>query len=81
MKQIRETRFRVQGVQTPMQVQIALQSLYDVFADEGLGQATFEVNHAGGPSLLIVKHLAGHKPDRAVIETQLAKAGPFTLIE
>ena len=79
MAEIVETRFTVAGVRTSDEVKAALQQLYDVFADEGMGQATFELDPSGGPAHLIVKHVAGLTPNRAVINAQLAKAGPFAL--
>lgn len=81
MPRIEQTRFLVSGVTTSSEVKQALQELYDVFADEGLGQATFELDPTGGPASLIIKYLAGLTPNTAVINTQLAKAGPFIITE
>src|SRR5699024_4527421 len=36
-------RFKVEGVRTDRDVKKALQSLYDIFADHGLGQAAFDI--------------------------------------
>ena len=55
-------RFKVEGVRTDRDVKKALQSLYDIFADHGLGQAAFDITgdaHAD----LIIKHLASVNPD------------------
>ena len=79
MAEIASTRFRVAGVKTPDEVKAALQSLYDVFADNGMGQATFEVTD--GPADLFVKHKADVVPDREVIRKALADAGDFRLLD
>lgn len=81
MAEIASTRFRVAGVVTPDEVKQALQALYDVFADEGLGQATFEVTPGSDAADLFVKHKADVVPDRAVIARALASAGNFTLLD
>ena len=72
-------RFKVSGVRTDRDVKKALQSLYDIFADHGLGQAAFEITgdeHAE----LIVKHLVSVNPDPAIIDAALARAGDFRVI-
>lgn len=72
-------RFKVEGVRTDRDVKKALQSLYDIFADHGLGQAAFEITgdeHAE----LIVKHLVSVNPDPAIIDAALARAGDFRVI-
>ncbi|MCB1273485.1 MAG: hypothetical protein KDB25_03705 [Leucobacter sp.] len=74
------TTFEVAGVRTEDEVLKALQALFDVFADEGLGQATFEVTDDGATHL-IVKHRRSVTPDRAVIAQVLAEAGDFRLID
>ena len=69
-------RFKVEGVRTDRDVKKALQSLYDIFADHGLGQAAFEITgdeHAD----LIIKHLASVDPDPAIIDAALARAGRY----
>jgi len=74
------TIFEVEGVRTEDEVLKALQALFDVFADEGLGQATFEVK-AGETTHLVVKHKQSVTPDRAVIAEVLASAGDFRLVD
>lgn len=72
-------RFKVEGVRTDRDVKKALQSLYDIFADHGLGQAAFDITgdeHAD----LIVKHLASVNPDPAIIDQALARAGNYRVI-
>ena len=72
-------RFEVAGIRTDKDVKKALQSLYDIFAEHGLGQATFEITgdeHAD----LIIKHLASVDPDPAIIDAALARAGDFRVI-
>lgn len=72
-------RFKVEGVRTDRDVKKVLQSLYDIFADHGLGQAAFEITrdeHAD----LIIKHLASVDPDPAIIDAALARAGDFRVI-
>ena len=72
-------RFKVEGVRTDRDVKKALQSLYDIFADHGLGQAAFEITgdeHAD----LIIKHLASVDPDPAIIDAALVRAGDFRVI-
>jgi len=66
-------------VRTDRDVKKALQSLYDIFADHGLGQAAFDITgdeHAE----LIVKHLVSVNPDPAIIDAALARAGDFRVI-
>ena len=77
---IAETRLRVAGVRTEGEVVEALQALYDVFAQLGLGGATFETEDAG-PATLIVKHKQSVTPDVAAIGAALASAGGFRVVE
>ncbi|WP_040162065.1 hypothetical protein [Mobilicoccus massiliensis] len=78
MSEIVSTRFAVRGVHSDDDVRKALQALFDIFADEGLGQATFEL--AGGPTAdLVVKHQASVVPDRDAIDAALARAGDYRL--
>lgn len=79
MSEIVSCRFTVSGVRSDSDVKKALQSLYDIFADHGLGQAAFEITgdeHAE----LIVKHLVSVKPDPAIIDQALARAGKYRVI-
>lgn len=72
-------RFKVSGVRNDKDVKKALQSLYDIFAENGLGQATFEMTgdeHAD----LVIKHLASADPDPAIIDQALSRAGDFRVI-
>lgn len=76
------TRLRVSGVHTDAEVKHALQSLYDVFADLGIGQATFEVSGAGsGTAELWVKHLGSVTVDADAINAALVSAGDFRVVE
>lgn len=81
MPRIDSTRFRVAGVRTPDEVKQALQGLYDVFADEGMGQATFEVAEGQEAADLWVKHKSDVVPDREVIRRALAEAGDYRLLD
>lgn len=81
MPEITSTRFRVAGVETQDEVKRALQSLYDVFAEQGMGQATFEVNPGDDAADLFVKHKVDVAPDRDVIRRALAEAGDFRLLD
>lgn len=79
MARIVSCRFDVSGVRDDRDVKKALQSLYDVFADHGLGQATFELtddDHAR----LFVKHPDTVHPDPAIIDRALAQAGDFRVV-
>ncbi|APT08612.1 hypothetical protein BSP99_14980 [Corynebacterium glutamicum] len=79
MSEIVSCRFTVSGVRSDRDVKKALQSLYDIFADHGLGQAAFEITgdeHAE----LIVKHLVSVKSDPAIIDQALARAGKYRVI-
>lgn len=69
-------RFEVAGIRTDKDVKKALQSLYEIFAEHGLGQATFEItgdDHAD----LYIKHLASVRPDPEIIDAALARAGKY----
>jgi hypothetical protein len=74
------TRLLVDGVSSDADVVKALQSLYDVFADLGLGQATFEVTDIGTAARLWVKHLDSVDVDLDAINIALAKAGAFRIV-
>lgn len=73
------TTLRVSGVRTDHDVIKALQSLYNVFAELGLGQATFEVSESE-ISELFIKHLDSVTVDVAAINTALAEAGDFHVV-
>lgn len=77
--QFATTRLRVSGVRTDAQVKQALQALYDVFAQLGLGGATFEVTDAATAELFI-KHKTSVTPDVAAIDAALAGAGDFRVV-
>lgn len=75
------TRLQVSGVHADSEVKQALQALYDVFAELGIGQATFEVTGAGtGTADLFIKHLASVDVDVAAINAALARAGDFRVV-
>ncbi|MEO7348616.1 MAG: hypothetical protein ABIW32_01955 [Terrimesophilobacter sp.] len=74
------TTLRVSGVRTDHEVIRALQALYNVFADLSLGQATFEVTHAG-PAELYIKHKDTVTVDVAAINAALAQAGDFHVVD
>lgn len=73
------TQLSVSGVRTETQVKQALQALYDVFAELGLGGATFEVSDAPDAALFI-KHKASVVPDVAAIDAALASAGDYRVV-
>lgn len=74
------TTFRVEGVPSDAEVRVALQALYDVFTDLGLGQATFEVTDTG-PARLVVKHKRSVTPDREAVARALAGSGGLRLVD
>ena len=65
----------VTGVRDDDDVRRSLQALFDVFASQGLGQATFEITEGG--TELFVKHKASVTPDLAVIDAVLRSAGDY----
>src|SRR5690606_19058254 len=77
---VASTTFRVKGVRSEDDVREALQGLYDVFTELGLGQATFEVSDTD-VARLIVKHKEAVTPDQAAIEAALTEAGSFKLVD
>lgn len=79
MAPILSTCFLVEGVTTDRDTKKALQSLYDVFAANGLGQATFEIV-ADEPTRLWIKHKDGCAPRRETIDAALARAGKYRVI-
>lgn len=74
------TSYEVTGVRDDDDVRRALQALFDVFADAGLGQATFELTD-GDAARLVVKHKRSVTPDTAAMARALAGAGDFRLGE
>lgn len=74
------TRFLVDGVTSDRDTKRALQPLYDVFAANGLGQATFEIV-PGEPTRLWIKHKDDSAPSRELIDETLAKAGKYRVID
>lgn len=73
------TTLEVAGVRSEEEVRLALQALFDVFADLDLGQATFEVT-GSDTAKLIVKHKRSVTADREAISAALASAGNFQLV-
>lgn len=73
------TSLRVSGVRTDDEVKLALQSLYDVFTDLGIGQATFEVTEAETAGLFL-KHLDTVTVDVDALNAALASAGDFRIV-
>lgn len=80
MTQIVSSQFKVSGVRTVNDVRDASQALFDIFSEQGLGQASFEVT-GDGPADLIVKHKADVAPDRAAIDAALRSAGDFHVVD
>jgi hypothetical protein len=76
---IASTNLRVSGVRTQADVTAALQALYDVFADLGLGQAAFEVTDSETADLFI-KHLETVTVDVDAVNTALMQAGDFHIV-
>lgn len=68
------TTFAVSGVRSDDEVRAALQALFDVFAELGLGQATFEVTDTD-VARLYVKHRRSVTPDRVAIGGALSTVG------
>lgn len=79
MDNIASTHIRVSGIRDDRDVKKALQALYDVFAAQGLGQATFEVGD-GDVADLFVKHKESVTPDLAALDAALARAGDFHIV-
>jgi hypothetical protein len=76
---ITSTCFLVEGITDDDDAKAALQPLFDIFADHGLGQATFEIV-AGEPTRLWVKHKDTVAPSRELIGAALAKAGRYRVV-
>lgn len=77
--QIVSTRLLVSGVRTTTEVNRALQALYNVFADLGLGQAAFEVTNEATAELWI-KHLDSVTVDVDALNVALARVGDFRIV-
>ena len=79
MPEIVSCRFEVSGVRTDRDVKKALQSLYDIFAEHGIGQATFELT-GNEHAQLFVKHADTVHPDPEIIGRALARAGDYRVV-
>ena len=71
--------FQVSGVKDDNDVRKALQALYDIFAENGLGQTTFEITDSDHAQL-VVKHKENVEPSVDVMNKALAKAGEYRII-
>lgn len=74
------TCFLVDGVNDDRSAKKALQALYDIFARNGMGQATFEIV-PGEPTRLWIKHKDGATPRRGLLDEALAQAGNYRVID
>ncbi|CAM3887205.1 hypothetical protein [Janibacter anophelis] len=74
------TRFLVEGVHADDDTKAALQALYDIFAQHGLGQATFEII-PGEHTRLWVKHRDDVQPTPELIDEALARAGEYRVVD
>lgn len=79
-KRIASTRFLIDGVHDDRDTKKAMQSLFDIFTANGLGQATFEIV-PGEPTRLWIKHQVGSTPSRELIAEALARAGDYRVID
>lgn len=79
MARIVSTCFLVEGVDDDQDTRKAMQSLFDIFAENGLGQATFEIS-PGEPTRLWIKHKDSVDPSRELIGEALARAGDYRLL-
>ncbi len=81
MADLASSMVRVSGVHSDSDVKAALQALFDVFADEGIGQATFETEgDPDRPARLFLKHRREVNPDMNVLDRALANAGDFRIV-
>ena len=71
--------FQVSGVKDDNDVRKALQALYDIFAEHGLGQATFEITDSDHAQL-VVKHKDNVEPSIYVMNEALAKGGEYRIV-
>lgn len=74
------SHLRVSGIHDDDDVREALQSLFDIFSAQGLGQATFEITGQGAADLW-VKHAQDVTPDLEAIDAALRRAGDFHLVQ
>lgn len=74
------TCFLVEGVHDDRDTKKAMQPLFDIFAANGLGQATFEIV-PGEPTRLWIKHKDDVAPTRELIDGALARAGDYRVVE
>lgn len=79
MTRIVASCFLVEGVLDDDDTKKAMQELFDIFADNGLGQATFEIV-PGEPSRLWIKHKDSVEPGRELIGEALARAGDYRVV-
>lgn len=79
MSIIVSTHYKVTGVHDDDDVRKALQSLYDIFAEHGLGQATFEIRSQDDVKL-IIKHKDDVIPNVAEMNKTLASAGNYEIV-
>ena len=79
MAEIVSTCFLVEGVHSDEDTKKAMQSLFDIFAENGLGQATFEIS-PGEPTRLWIKHKDSVQPSAELIGQALAKAGDYRIV-
>lgn len=77
---IAETRLQVAGVRTDDDVKKALQPLYDIFADQGMGQATFEITDAP-PRPSSSSTRSRHRSTGRRVAAALSRAGDYRLVE
>ncbi len=80
MGNIVSTCFLVDGVTDDRDTKQAMQPLYDIFAQHGLGQATFEIV-PGEPTRLWIKHKDSVEPSRELIAEALARAGDYRIVD
>ncbi|QNE89824.1 hypothetical protein H0194_01870 [Corynebacterium incognita] len=74
------TKYHVRGVKDDNDVRKALQALFDIFASEGIGQATFEITEPDVADLF-VKHKDDVIPSVEKMNAALATAGPYEIVE
>lgn len=75
---VTETRIAIEGVRNDNDVRKCLQKLYGIFADTGMGQATFEMTGEATADV-VIKHSQSVTVDPEVIDAAVRKAGPYRL--